>query len=244
MALQAIKSARPDARVGITLNLTPVEPVTDSDADYAVAERQDARQNRLFLDPVFRAHYAPETIEAFGGVQPPIEDGDLDVIGTPIDFLGVNYYSRSVVQAGADDAVQHVKPPGSQYTEMGWEVWPDGLRRLLLRVQSDYSPPRMYVTENGAAFSDVRLHDGSVRDPERKDYIEAHLHAIAQAIDQGADVHGYFLWSLLDNFEWAHGYSKRFGIVFVDYPTLDRIVKASGRWYSDFIRRQQELAVL
>jgi beta-glucosidase len=121
---------------------------------------------------------------------------------------------------------------------MDWEVYPAGLRTLLLRVQNDYAPPRIYVTENGAAFSDVRLHDGSVRDPERLEYVRDHIAAVGSAIEEGAAVHGYFLWSLLDNFEWAHGYSKRFGIVFVDYPTQERVVKSSGHWYGQFVRQQ------
>jgi beta-glucosidase len=238
-AVEAIRQARPDARVGITLNLTPVHPASDAESDRVIARRQDVRQNRLFLDPLFRGRYADETRGAFGEIAPPVEAGDLSVISRPIDFLGVNYYSRSVVRAGPEGKTEHIRPRGSRFTEMGWEVYPDGLRELLIRLQRDYSPPRMYVTENGAAFSDVRLHDGSVRDPERREYINAHIDAIERALIEGADVRGYFVWSLLDNFEWAHGYSKRFGIVFVDYPTLERVPKESARWFAEFVRRQR-----
>lgn len=242
LATDAIRSVRPDVDVGITLNLVPVHPASGSEPDRAAARRQDARQNRLFLDPLFRGRYTQETIQAFGGVEPPIEAGDLAAISRPLDFLGVNYYSRSVVRAGPEGETERIRPDSSRYTEMGWEVYPDGLRELLVRLQTDYAPPRMYVTENGAAFSDVSLHDGSVRDPERREYIKEHIEAIGRAISDGADVRGYFVWSLLDNFEWAHGYSKRFGIVYVDYPTLERVTKGSGLWYQNFVRGQRGLA--
>jgi beta-glucosidase len=165
-------------------------------------------------------------------------DGDLEVISTPIDFLGVNNYHRNIVSAGPDGPVG-LRNPESRYTEMGWEVYPDGLHRLLVRVASDYSPAAIYVTENGAAFPDIRGHDGRVRDPERTDYIGSHLGSVGRAIADGAPVKGYFVWSLLDNFEWAFGYSKRFGIVYIDYPTLERVPKDSFYWYRDFIANRR-----
>lgn len=237
----AIRAVRPDAGVGITLNLTPVQPATPSETDRQAALRQDARQNRLFLDPLFRGSYSSETIAAYRGVEPPAAPTDAETIAIPVDFLGVNYYTRSVVKDGHGGAVISVTPKGSLYTEMGWEVYPNGLRQILVRVQSEYSPPHMYVTENGAAYSDVQLHDGSVADLERQEYIRSHIEAIGDAIAEGADVRGYFVWSLLDNFEWTHGFSKRFGLVYVDYPTLSRVLKRSGEWYRDFVRRRRGL---
>ena len=161
-------------------------------------------------------------------------DGDLEAIAAPIDFLGVNNYFRFVVTA-ADDGPKLVNPPESPLTDMGWEVYPDGLRRLLLRVAEEYEPPAIYITENGAAFGDVRGHDGRVHDPERTDFLATHIGAVSSAVAAGAPIRGYFVWSLLDNFEWAEGYSKRFGIVYVDYPTLERVPKDSFYWYRDFI---------
>jgi len=146
----------------------------------------------------------------------------------------VNNYFRFVVSAGADGP-QIVRDPEAEQTDMGWEVYPDGLHRLLVRVAEEYAPPAIYVTENGAAFGDVRTHDGRVHDPERTAYLESHIGAVSRAVADGAPIGGYFVWSLLDNFEWAHGYSKRFGIVYVDYPTLERVPKDSFYWYRDFI---------
>jgi beta-glucosidase len=132
-----------------------------------------------------------------------------------------------------------VRPPEAQYTDTGWEVHPEGIYKLLVRVANDYQPPVMYVTESGAAFGDLRGHDGRVHDPERKAYIASHVDAVGRAIEEGAPVQGYFVWSLLDNFEWAEGYAKRFGIVYVDYPTLERIPKDSFEWYRDFIANRR-----
>jgi beta-glucosidase len=160
-------------------------------------------------------------------------------MSAPLDFLGVNYYSRHVIGAGREGGTPVlVRSPESEYTDMGWEVYPAGLRRLLCRLRDEYAPPPIYITENGAAFSDVRRHDGSVDDPERASYIRGHLEALGRAIEDGVAVKGYFVWSLLDNFEWAHGYSKRFGVVYVDYPTLERVPKSSYSWYRSFIARE------
>jgi beta-glucosidase len=132
-----------------------------------------------------------------------------------------------------------VEPPGVEHTDMGWEVYPDGLRAVLRRVHDEYQPSRIYVTENGASYTDVRRHDGTVRDPERIGYLDRHVDAVARAVAEGVPVQGYFVWSLLDNFEWAHGYSRRFGIVFVDYTTLERVPKASYQWYRGLIGDQR-----
>jgi beta-glucosidase len=155
-------------------------------------------------------------------------------MAAPLDFLGVNYYFRHVVGAGVDGP-RFIRDPEAQHTDMGWEVYPDGLHALLTRLAEDYSPPAIYVTENGAAFGDVRVHDGRVHDPERTAYLESHISAVGRAVAAGVPIKGYFVWSMLDNFEWAHGYGKRFGIVYIDYPTLERVPKDSFYWYRDFI---------
>jgi len=234
-AVEVIRREVSDAEVGITLNLGHVEPATPSDADRAAAREADGFGNRLYLDPLYRAEYPADVLERLGPAAPPVEDGDMELIAIETDFLGVNTYARSVVEAGPDGRPVHQRVPGSVYTAMDWEVYPDALQKLLVRVRDDYAPPAIYVTENGAAFDDVRDHEGRVRDPERQAYIAGHIASVGGAIDQGVPVKGYFVWSLLDNFEWAHGYSKRFGLVYVDYPTLARVPKDSFYWYRDFI---------
>jgi beta-glucosidase len=233
-AVDAIRRAAPGAQVGIVLNLAHAYPSTSSPEDEAAAWRVDGEGNRWFLDPIFRGTYPADLLDRNELVAPVLRDGDLAAISAPIDFLGVNNYFRFVVRADADGP-QIVANPEHQHTDMGWEVYPDGLHQLLVRVANDYEPAAIYVTENGAAFGDVRVHDGHVHDPERTAYISSHIDAVARAVADGAPVKGYFVWSLLDNFEWAHGYSKRFGIVYIDYPTLERVPKDSFYWYRDFI---------
>jgi len=239
-------------QLGITLNLTPVYAANDHPETRQAVEWADKMSNRWFLDPIFRGSY-PEGLFTDAGVAPPlIQDGDLDIIATPIDFLGVNTYSRSLIRArveenGAGDSTtrhyeQVAAPADSLYTEMGWEVYPQALADVLVRVYRDYAPRAIAVTENGAAFADQWDGRDSVSDPLRVQYIREHIQALGQARAQGIPVRGYFVWSLLDNFEWAEGYSKRFGIVYVDYPTQRRIVKDSGRWYAAFITAQRWLA--
>ncbi len=271
LATAAISEVDPTAVVGLTVNLTVADPADPSDpADVAAAAKHDAMFNRTFIDPVLRGDYPPDVREWLApyGLDDLVKDGDLEIISTPIDALGVNYYNGSclagtpeevvdttmTVQAGGvrDDADAHERrtlpptpaPEGIYYrsrdlprTAMGWEVQPEGLTRLLTRLHRDYTGPRgiaLYVTENGAAFDDVPDDSGFVDDTaDRLAYFDAHLRAVKDAIDAGADVRGYFAWSLLDNFEWAHGYTKRFGIVRTDYETQERTVKASGRWYGE-----------
>ena len=233
-AVQAIRAAAPDAEVGIALNLAHAYATSESPEDEAAAWRVDGEGNRWFLDPLFRGSYPADLLERNELVAPLVCAGDLEAIAAPLDFLGVNNYFRFVV--GSDGARPRiVHDPEAQRTDMGWEVYPDGLHRLLVRLAADYSPSAIYVTENGAAFPDVRSHDGRVHDPERTAYLQSHVDAVWRAVADGAPVKGYFVWSLLDNFEWAHGYAKRFGIVYVDYPTLERVPKDSFYWYRDFI---------
>ena len=235
-AVDALRCAVPDADIGISLNLAHVDAESDSPSDVAAAREVDGHENRWFLDPLFRGEYPADMLERFTATPPPVQDGDLRVISAPIDFLGVNNYFRRLVRAGANgDGPQFVRPPDAQYTDTGWEIYPEGLHKLLVRVANDYEPPVIYVTESGAAFGDIRSHDGRIRDPERQAYLSSHIDAVGRAAEAGVPVRGYFVWSLLDNFEWAEGYSKRFGIVYVDYPTLERIPKDSFDWYRELI---------
>lgn len=241
LALPRLRAALPaDAQVGITLNLTPAYAADDYPATLAAVERA-GRENRWFADPLFRGAYPAGLFDNFGGALPPVQDGDMELISAPIDFLGVNNYTRVLFQANADGSQsQPVETvPGSLYTAMHWEVYPQGLSDLLLWLHEEYAPDALIVTESGAAFVDEW--DGSselVRDPLRLNYMRDYIRAVGKAIEQGAPVKGYFAWSLMDNFEWAYGYSKRFGIVYIDYPTQRRILKESAHWYARFIHQQ------
>jgi beta-glucosidase len=239
LAAEVLRRRSSEAKVGITIDLVAFHPLTDSQADADAVKRLDGSRNRWILDPVLRGEYPADMLEAFAPILPPIEDSDLSTIAAPLDFLGVNYYTRSVVRADSDNGEPvMVDAEDVERTAMGWEVYPDGLFELLVRLHDEYELPPLYVTENGAAYADHRS-NGTVEDPRRISYVERHLDAIARAIDHGIPVHGYFLWSLLDNFEWAMGYSCRFGIVYVDFATLERVPKASYRWYRDLIAAQR-----
>jgi beta-glucosidase len=241
LAADVIRREAGGARVGITIDLVAFHPLTDSPEDRAAVVRSDGSRNRWILDPVLRGAYPEDMLDHFGPVLPDIEDGDLETIAAPLDFLGVNYYTRSVVRADSDGGSPvTVDGDGVERTDMGWEVYPDGLRELLVRISRDYEPCAIYVTENGAAFPDVRVHDGRVHDPERTAYLSSYIDAVARAVADGAPVKGYFVWSMLDNFEWAQGYSKRFGLVYIDYPTLERVPKDSFYWYRDLLASRRD----
>jgi beta-glucosidase len=242
-AVEVLRRDAPAARVGITVDLYPVYPLTEAEADVEAARRMDGTRNRWLLEPILGLGYPRDMLERHASLSPTIVDGDLQVIGARLDFLGVNYYSRAVVRAGDDPAVPvAVEVAGAERTQMGWEVYPDGLKDLLVRLHRDYVLPDVYITENGAAYSDARS-NGGVADPQRISYVERHLAALADAISAGVPVRGYFLWSLLDNFEWAFGFSRRFGIVYVDFETLERVPKDSFTWYRDFIAAQRRARV-
>jgi beta-glucosidase len=238
LAVERVRANVPDAQVGISLDLSPIYAADSRPETLAAVEKQDRFKNRWFLDPVFRGAY-PESLFAEQGVAPPpIQDADMKAIARPIDFLGINYYSRELIiaEAEASGSWQRVYPvPGSSYTAMNWEVFPQGLTDLLLRLQRDYAPAAMMITENGAAYEDKWGWGEQVSDPERRQYLQSHIQAVARAVEQGVPVRGYYFWSLLDNFEWAEGYSKRFGLIYVDYPSQQRIIKESGYWYRDFL---------
>lgn len=235
MALQALRAQGCRAKLGLVLNLAPMHPATDSPADLAKTKLEDGRLVRWYMDPLFKATYPQDVLDALADDAPRVEPGDMQTIATPMDFLGVNYYSRSVVSAGeAWDA----RSGEREVTDMGWEVYPEGLTELLVRLHQDYPVPPLYVTENGGAFKDT-LEDGQVHDIQRTRYIARHIEAVAQAMRQGVCMRGYMVWSLMDNFEWASGYEKRFGIVHVDYASLQRTLKDSAHWYRNFMRHQR-----
>ncbi|MEU4381659.1 GH1 family beta-glucosidase [Micromonospora echinofusca] len=254
LAVQALRAARPSAEVGVTVNLYPVTPASDAPADVDAARRIDGLANRFFLDPLLRGSYPADLMADLAGVTDfgHVRDGDLATISTPLDVVGVNYYSRHVVAAPVPDA--EPEPywrapscwPGSEdvrfvtrgvpVTDMNWEIDAPGLVETLRRVHEEYTDLPLYVTENGSAFVDEVV-DGRVDDVDRLAYFDAHLRAAHEAIEAGVPLRGYFAWSLMDNFEWAWGYTKRFGMVHVDYDTQVRIPKSSARWYAEVIRR-------
>jgi beta-glucosidase len=240
-AVEILRRNSPAAQVGITLNLDNPYAASESEDDIAATRWVDGLHNRWFLDPLFLGAYPEDMLEAWEAIMPEVHDGDLEVISAPIDFLGVNNYTSPLVAADVNGGrSQIVRRSDVDRTDMGWEVVPEGLEDLLLRLHRDYAPPAIYVTENGAAYSDVRGHDGSVQDPERQAYLESYLAGASRAVAEGVPLRGYFAWSLLDNFEWAWGYWKRFGLIYVDYATLERVPKGSFYWYRDFVAKQRE----
>lgn len=235
-AVQALRAAGTRAQLGIVLNLAPVHTATERQADRAHARLEDGRLVRWYMDPLFHGAYPDDVLDFLGADAPRVQPGDLAAIAAPMDFLGINYYSRNVASA---DGSWRAGSSGLALTDMGWEVYPAGLTELLLRLHRDWRLPPLYVKENGAAFRD-QLVDGRVHDHERVAYLAAHIAAVGHAMAQGVPMAGYMVWSLLDNFEWASGYAKRFGLVHVDYATQRRTLKDSARWYREFLRRQRE----
>lgn len=255
LAFERIRAVVPEAQVGLSLNLSPAYPVQDTEADRAAAALGDQFTNRMYLDSIFLGRYPEPLWSRFRRFQPPIEPDDMAVISRPIDFLGINYYTRvryrhawyvPYLQARPDGVpVIQIKRPtkeekGIVFSDMGWEVYPAGLFELLFRLKQEYGNPAIYITENGAAFPD-QIVNGQVHDPRRCEYLEQHLAVTAAAIRAGVNVRGYFVWSLIDNFEWHYGYEKRFGIVYVDFETQERTIKDSGYWYADYIQRVRGL---
>jgi beta-glucosidase len=238
----AVRAYRAEGRhrIGLVVNLEPKYPASQKPDDLAATARADAYMNRQYLDPVFFGRYPEEMREIFGEAWPDFPPAEIEALREKIDFLGVNYYTRSVTRNDPSARPVRARPVPQKrrtYTETGWEVYPSGLSDILLRVRERYGDIPLYVTENGAAFYDPPTLEGStLEDPLRVDYLRQHLRAAARALEQGVDLRGYFVWSLLDNFEWNHGYSKRFGIVHVDYETQRRTPKASARFYAEVIR--------
>jgi beta-glucosidase len=245
-AVPVLRENSPGAEVGITLNFTMATPATDSEADTMAARMLDVYFNRWFTDPLHKGMYPEDMIGAYQmqGVLPPgelpfVRSGDMEAISVSTDFLGVNYYTRVVVDGSQSLTREHVtpepEPNGVERTEMGWEVYPQGLHDLLVWLHNDYKPPKLYITENGVSYSDGPGADGRVRDERRIRYLRDHFAAARRAMDRGVPLAGYFVWSLMDNFEWAKGYKQRFGVVWVDYTTQERIPKDSALWYRQVI---------
>ena len=254
LAVEALRaSARRPLKIGLTLNLNPVHPASDSEEDRKAAVRFDGGLNRMFLDPVLRGQYPDDMLALLGPLLPPITADDLKRMTAPLDFLGVNYYSRAVVRHDPNFPIveaSQIHPAGNEYSGM-WEIYPPGMHELLTRLWNEYgraSPvpaaqaqadpplPEILVTENGIPVPDGLDFDGRVRDDRRIRYLRDHLVQVHRAIADGVPVKGYFVWTLMDNFEWAHGYRMRFGLVYVDFKTLARTIKDSGRWYAQVIR--------
>ena len=239
-AVPVIRANSPGAEVGITLNMEWVEAASRSAADARVAGEAEGRFNRWFLDPLYGRHYPADVVAGYAAALPNGLDfvlpGDLDAIATPTDFLGLNYYSRRVArdEGAADNLPQEILADRPR-TEMGWEEYPEGLYGLLNWLHFGYRPPKLYVTENGASFGNGPDAAGRVADTRRLNYLRDHFSAARQAMNNGVPLAGYFVWSLMDNFEWAEGYRQRFGIVWVDYETQQRIPKDSALWYRDVI---------
>ena len=237
-AVEVLRTTSPGASVGIVLNPTHVEPASPNEEDVAAARRVDGFLNRWFLDPLYGRGYPSDMLEYFGEHFATPSASDLQLIATPIDIIGVNYYRPSIVRADSGSAfldAADVLQPDDTVTQMGWLVQPRGLTQLLLRLHRDYPVKRLAITENGAAYADAAVLDGRVHDPERTHYLADHIAAAGQAVAAGVPLMGYFAWSFLDNLEWAKGYTNRFGLVYVDYPTQRRVLKDSGRWYRSLI---------
>ena len=235
LALRALRTQGCKAELGIVLNLSPIGPATNSAEDNAAAHLEDGRLVRWYMDPLFKGGYPQDVLDWLGADAPQVQPGDMAAIATPMDFLGINYYTRGVVSASGS---WDVTTSGNALTDMGWEIVPHGLTELLTRLNRDWPVPALFVKENGAAFKDEPV-AGQVHDAERTDYIARHIAAVGDALRQGVPMAGYMVWSLMDNFEWASGYAKRFGIVHVDYATLKRTPKDSALWYREFLRRQR-----
>ena len=240
MAVSALRSTLPaGAQVGITLNLYPFYPASNSEQDRLATQRVDAAMNGLFLEPLFLGRFPQQLMDMFGPMLPELTPADALLISEPLDFLGVNYYSRVMIK---DDPTSlwgqasQVQPEGSEYSQM-WEIYPTGLYDLLTRVWDQYHPQNIYITENGIPVADEPDFDGRIRDYRRIRYLRDHIYQAHRALAAGVPLHGYMVWSLMDNFEWAHGYQMRFGLAYTNFETQERTIKESGRWYAGVIRQ-------
>lgn len=239
LAVPALRTAGA-AKVGTTLLISPTEPATDSDADREAAQRNHEYLNAWYLDSVFRGRY-PEKLWTWfeaRGLAPSVAPGDMAAIAAPLDFLGVNYYHRKLTASDPAGPLElrEIDPPG-EYTGMSWEVYPEGLYQVLTMVAREYRPPEIYVTENGAGYEEIPDAGGRVHDTQRTAFLAGHIAAARRAIADGVPLRGYFIWSLLDNFQWSQGYAKRFGMVYVDYPTQRRTIKDSGYFIREVAHR-------
>lgn len=240
LAVKEFRNLEIEGEIGITLNLSPIYSASESDEDKRAADIKDLFLNRWFLDPIFKGNYPKELKEEYQkeyGV-PFIKDNDMEIIQEEIDFLGINYYSRNVVEYNSKSDIlkfDSIKIEDAEHTAMDWEIYPDGLYELLHRINEQYTNKPLYITENGAAFSDELNDEGKVNDQDRIDYLKQHFKVAQQAISEGIPLKGYYVWSLMDNFEWAYGYNKRFGLIYINYETKERTLKESAYWYQRVI---------
>lgn len=239
-AVKAYREMGLKGEIGLSFNMNPNYSASNQESDQTAALRYDGYWNRWFSEPIFKGEYPQDMVEWYSNkvVLPEITEKDLEVISTPVDFLGLNNYFG--IEVKHDDTKWPLNLSesyiGPDRTEMGWGINPDCFYDLLKRLGRDYPGIKIYITESGCAFNDLINRDGEVLDDNRVDYLFKHIHSVYRAIQDGVPIAGYYVWSLLDNFEWAEGYTKRFGLVYVDYPTQRRIIKKSGYWYRDVIR--------
>ncbi|MCP4967839.1 MAG: beta-glucosidase [bacterium] len=237
LGMEAVRAAAPASKVGIVINVDAVMPRSVHAADQAAAAMFELQRNHWYLDPVLKGEYPQAAVDEYGWGQAEVEPGDMETIAAPMDHFGLNYYSRSVIRDESIDDRERPQPlieTDLPRTTMGWEVYPDGLSDLLIKYDREFDLPPIYVAENGVAFAD-ELVGGAVHDEDRCAYLESHFAAAATAVEGGVDLRGFFVWSLLDNFEWQHGYTQRFGLAWTDYETQHRIIKDSGHWFSSFV---------
>ena len=236
LAMSVLKQNSPNTLNGIVLNFTPCYSLTQSDEDLKATAFADDYLNQWYIKPIIDAQY-PDIINQLPlNHQPEILEGDMELISQSIDYLGINFYTRQVYKAHPADIYEPIAPTGP-LTDMGWEIYPQSFTDLLVSLNKTYTLPPIYITENGAAMPDT-YNNGEVNDLDRLSYYNTHLNAVHNAIEQGVVIHGYFAWSLMDNFEWAEGYLKRFGIVYVDYKTQQRTIKNSGLAYKELISKR------
>jgi beta-glucosidase len=244
-ALPIIRDYCPGAEAGISLNLTDVQPASQNQGDLQATARLDGHINRWFMDPLHGRGYPADMMNYYfqrgylASTHPDfVEENDLEEIAIPADFLGISYYTRALVEGKGEELPSiNSFAPGSEKTETGWEIYPEGLCQLLQHLEKEYKISKLYIYENGASYSDGPGEDGEISDQRRVDYLKAHIRAARDAIRLGVPLAGYFVWSLMDNFEWASGFSQRFGIVWTDFSTQNRVPKMSALWYRDVIRQ-------
>ncbi len=245
-AVKAFREMGIKGEIGIALNLNPVYPATEAEIDIAAAKRYADFNNGWFLDPILKGEYPAGLVEWLSGklALPEIKSGDMEIISEPIDFLGVNNYSSNSVLHDPQNGLLELAfaNTGKPRTGSGWEIYPEGLYDLLMYLHKEYNGIKLIIDENGAAFNDVVEENGEINDTDRLGYLKEHIIQVHRALEHGANIKGYYLWSLLDNFEWNLGYTKRFGIVYVDYATQKRTIKKSGLWYRDTIKRNSVTA--
>ena len=238
LAMEVLAKESPKTLNGIVLNFTPCYPASDNSEDIKASAFADDYFNQWYIKPIFDAQYPNILAELPAEQHPDIHEGDMEIISHPVDFLGINYYTRAVYQADQTEIFKQIELENVPLTDMGWEIYPQAFSELLISLNEKYTLPPIYITENGAAMPDT-INNNEVNDQSRIDYYQSHLNAVNQAISNGVNIKGYFAWSLMDNFEWAEGYLKRFGIVYVDYQSQKRTIKASGYAYRDLIAQRK-----